>query len=100
MKSGTAIGVLIIFLVAGLGAGLMLTVGCSENLQPGSSRKETCDTVAGGVLNWWIAVLWPAALFGVSRLIPSLNRHGIVVSLVVAVLAVAFWTPLFVVVNG
>lgn len=100
MRSGGAVGIFVALLVAGLAAGLFLTLGCSENLQPGSSRKETCDAVAGGALTWWIAVLWPAALFGASRLVPWLNRHGIAVGALIAVLAAAFWIPLFVIVNG
>jgi hypothetical protein len=60
-----------------------------------SLESDLCDGYAGtfGGLGWWLAVLWPAVVFGLSQLVPAL-RLGIrpfLVAVPVAVLGVAFW---------
>lgn len=100
MPSSMAVGAFVALLLAGLAAGLSLTVGCSENLHPGSTRENACDTFAGGAVAWWLAVLWPAALYASSWLVPGLRGHRRITVLVIAALTTAFWVPLLVIVTN
>jgi hypothetical protein len=93
-----AAGLFIALLGIGLAAGLLLTVGCSENVHPGT-RRDVCNAFTSGALAWWLAVLWPAALYASSWVVPALRRRGVLAGIVVAALAVVFWTILLGVVS-
>lgn len=54
-----AIGLGLVF--GGLFAGLLLGVGCSENVHPYTDTARVCDSFsAWDGFNWWLAVLGPA----------------------------------------
>ncbi len=96
----SAVFVVVGLVVAAHVVGQLFALGCSENLDPGTSRTDVCNSV--GELwapSWWLAVLWPAASFAVSQLIPPLRRHPIAVGAAISLLMVAFWTPLLLVVT-
>jgi hypothetical protein len=85
-------------LFVGLCAGLLAIVGCSENVQPGTSRESVCSAVTDDAFSWWLAVLWPVVAYAASWLIPTLRRYAASVGFVVGVLAVGFWATLLVIV--
>jgi hypothetical protein len=80
--------------------GQLLALGCSENLEPGTTRTDVCNSVGDlWAPSWWLSVLWPAALFLGSQLVPPLRRHPIAIAAGTGLLMVAFWTPLLLVVT-
>lgn len=94
MRRWFAIGIVLVLGIAGYFCGLLFAVGCSE--LPESDSGAACDAIGESwTFMWWLAVLWPAALFAGSRLIPILREHGQLTVFLTVVLIVAFWTPLF-----
>ena len=80
--------------------GHFFALGCTENLEAGTSRAEVCDSIGElWTATWWLAVIWPAVLFAASQLVPPLRRHPIVMAAAAALLMIAFWTPLLLVVS-
>ena len=85
------------FIVVGVLLGLLLATACSENLDPGTTRKQVCDAVAENGVRWWLAVLWPAAVFTGFHFL--LRRKHVLMSVVITVaLMAAFWIPLLLIV--
>ena len=94
VRVGTALGLSVVLLAGGCLAGLLFTVGCSENLHPHTRREGVCSTVADGTAEIWLAMLWPVVLYAATWLIPGLRRRVGAVGLVIAALGVVFWAPL------
>jgi hypothetical protein len=93
--------VIVALVVAGHFLGQLFALGCGENVEPGTVRGDACDDVGGlWSFTWWLAVLWPAALFALSQLIPQLRKHPISVAAVIGLLMAAFWTALLLAVSG
>lgn len=99
---GIPAAIIIVALVAaGHLLGQLFALGCSENVEPGTVRGDVCDDVGGlWSFTWWLAVLWPAALFALSLLIPTLRKHPISVAALIGLLVAAFWTALLLAVSG
>jgi hypothetical protein len=76
----------------------MFIASCSENLHPGTSRKEVCDAVDHSV--WTAAALWPAVLFAASPLVRPCRRHVGLTAIAIAALGVAFWIPLLLIASS
>jgi hypothetical protein len=66
---------------------------CSSGEEfPGSFEDDVCGSVGRGyTASWWLAVLWPAIVFGVSLAVPPLRAHAVPWGIGVGLLAVAFW---------
>jgi hypothetical protein len=89
----------VLFVGGGL-MGALFSAACSENLHPGTTRKDVCDAVGDSYWSWLAAALWPAALYGASQLVPVLRRHYVVAALAVGALGLAFWTLLLLIASS
>ena len=64
----------------------------NENRDPALADNEVCDLLGPTPgLRWWLAVLWPSALFGISQLSETLRRHSVLAGAVATALAATFW---------
>ena len=90
---GVAVMLVLQFVLVLVGIGFI--VGCSEEAQGSGTREGACEVVTSGASAWFLAVLWPSALFAISQLFPWSREHGLTLALAIVVLAIAFWTSLF-----
>ena len=60
---------------------------------PGSLEDDLCDGVAKGPSSavWWLAVMFPALVFGATQAVGRLRRHSLGIAIAVAALALVFW---------
>ena len=64
----------------------------NENKDPAVSDTEACHLLLPYLgFGWWLAVLWPAVLFGATLLSTTLRRFQVAIGASVVALAVAFW---------
>lgn len=81
--------------------GQLFELGCSENVEPGTTQDDVCAGVGElWSFTWWLAVLWPAVVLALTLLIPRLDRHEVAVVAVIGLMMAAFWTPLLLAVTG
>ena len=88
-------------LLGGLFLGMLLGIGCSENVYANTDRADVCDTVrAWDGFTWWFLVLSPAALFVGSQLLPWFQRHALTAFVSVAIVLGGIWVYLLLVVSS
>jgi len=57
---------------------------CSSGEEiPGSLEDDLCESVARGTWRW-LAIVWPAIVFGLSQLVPRLRAYAVPIALVSA----------------
>jgi hypothetical protein len=72
----------------------LFALGCSETVSP-EVTTDPCEAIEETwTLGWWLAVLWPAALFVGSLFVRRAREHMVIAGALIAGLAVAFWVPL------
>ncbi len=91
-----------VLVVAGLFLGMLLGLGCSENLHPNTDRTRVCEATTGSEarLVFWLIVLSPAALFLASQLVPWLRRHWVLSAIAIVLAMSVGWTYLLLVVSS
>ncbi len=95
MRGWSVVGFVLALVVAAHITGQFFALACSESSNPEPRQQSTCDAIGGlWTATWWLAVLWPAALFVGVQFIPRLREYGIVAGVLVAILMVVFWVPL------
>jgi hypothetical protein len=64
----------------------------NENADPTINDTAACDLLLPAYgSGWWLAVLWPAVLYGATLLSKNLRRFDVAIGAAVVVLAVVFW---------
>ena len=86
-------------LVAGLFLGVLLLVGCSENLHPGTDRTRACEAWESG-FRWWLLVTLPPALLLVGGFLPGKRRFSLGLMICVVLGFGAVWAYLLLVVSS
>jgi hypothetical protein len=87
--------------IAGFFLGLMLGVGCSENLHPNTDRTRVCESMrAWDGFKWWLIVLSPALLLLASQAIPWFRRHPLLTTTAIVLVMAPVWTYLLLVVSS
>jgi hypothetical protein len=68
---------------------------CTSGEEETGLDETLCDAVGGtgrtGQFGWWLGVLWPAVVFGLTQLSAGLRRHPLACAIWIALAAVAFW---------
>ncbi len=101
VRAPLVVGCAIGLVVVGLALGLMLVVGCSENLHPNTDRARMCDTMQGrSGFTWWFAVLCPALVLLASQVVPWFRRHALLTAVSILVVTVAGWSYVLLIVSS
>jgi hypothetical protein len=92
--------VVVLVVIASTGFSPLVVWACSSGEEArGSVEADLCAALDPvGSAGWWLATLWPVALFAASQLSPSLRRNALLAGFCVAALTVAFWAIVGVVV--
>jgi hypothetical protein len=87
--------------IVGFFLGLMLVVGCSENLHPNTDRTRVCESMrAWDGLKYWLVVLSPALVLLASQAFPWFRRHPLLATTAIVLVIAPVWTYLLLVVSS
>jgi hypothetical protein len=88
---GIVIGVVLLSTIPARFVGWACTSGEETGLE-----ESLCDAFDGtggaGWFTWWLGVLWPAIVFGVTQVSADLRRHPLGCAICIGLAAAAFWT--------
>ena len=99
IRVAVIVGSAIFILGVGLIGGLLFTVGCSENLFPGTDRERICNSI-GETPQWHLLVLAPLFALSLTQAFAWFRRRAWLAALAILLVTVLGWTYLLLIASS
>jgi hypothetical protein len=95
VPSVVALGLVLALQFVAVGLGVGSIAACSESSSLATTGETACEVVTSSTLSWFVAVLWPSALFAATQLVPWARRHSLPIAIATTFLTILFWAYVF-----